>query len=92
MAEKGVSEMEMIAAKRHLTGAFPLRFSSSGRIARILVSMQLANLGIDYLEKRNSYIEAVTEEDIRRVSKKLLDTNRLMTVVVGRTVDIQIPN
>ena len=92
MAEKGVSEMEMIDAKRHLTGAFPLRFSSSGRIARILVSMQLANLGIDYLEKRNSYIEAVTEEDIRRVSKKLLNTNRLMTVVVGRTVDIQIPN
>ena len=92
MVEKGVSEMEMIDAKRHLTGAFPLRFSSSGRIARILVGMQLANLGIDYLEKRNSYIEAVTPKDIRRVAKKLLDTSRLTTVVVGRLADIQIPN
>ena len=92
MAENGVSEMEMNDAKRHLTGAFPLRFSSSGRIARILVSMQLANLRIDYLEKRNSYIEAVTQKDIRRVANKLLNTSRLTTVVVGRMADIQIPN
>ena len=44
----------------------------------------------DYLIEQN--YEAVTEEDIRRVSKKLLNTNRLMTVVVGRMADIQIPN
>ncbi len=92
MAVKGVSKMEMTNAKRHLTGAFPLRFSSSGRIARMLVGMQLANLGIDYLEKRNSYIEVVTQKNISRVAEKLLDTSRLTTVVVGRLASIQIPN
>ena len=84
MAEKGVGDKELIDAKRYLTGAFPLRFSSSGRIARMLVGMQVSNLGIDYLQKRNSYIEAVTRQDIHRVAKKLLDAKRLTTIVVGQ--------
>ncbi len=92
MAVKSVDDIEMTDAKRHLTGAFPLRFSSSGRIARMLVGMQLFNLGIDYFEKRNSYIESVTQKDIRRVAKKLLDTSRLTTVVVGRPVKLSDPN
>jgi len=84
MAEAGVTEKELADAKTYLTGAFPLRFSASGRIARILVGMQLDELGIDYLDKRNGFITAVTRADIARVAKKLLDPKRLVTVVVGR--------
>ncbi|MBT6095027.1 MAG: insulinase family protein [Rhodospirillaceae bacterium] len=84
MAEHGVSDAELNDARTYLTGAFPLRFSSSGRIARMLVGMQISGLEIDYLQKRNSFIEAVTRPDITRVAKKLLDTKRLTTVVVGK--------
>ncbi len=90
MAEKGVSDAELTDARTYLTGAFPLRFSSSGRIARMLVGMQISGLGIDYLQKRNGFIEAVTRADIARVAKKLLDTKRLTTVVVGKPEGIAV--
>ena len=84
MATEGVTQKELNDAKTYLTGSYPLRFSSSGRIASMLVGMQVANLNIDYMEKRNSYIEAVQLEDIKRVAERLLITENLVTVVVGR--------
>ncbi|OHC76051.1 MAG: zinc protease [Rhodospirillales bacterium RIFCSPLOWO2_12_FULL_58_28] len=83
MAEQGISEKELADTKTYLTGSFPLRFSSSQHIASILVSMQLDSLGIDYLNKRNSYIEAVTLEDANRVARSLLKPETLTMVVVG---------
>jgi len=84
MAREGATEKELKDAKTYLTGAFPLRFSSSGRIARMLVGMQVAKLGIDYLEKRNGLIGAVDRDAISRVAKKLLDPKRLTVVIAGK--------
>jgi zinc protease len=84
MAEDGPSEEELRNAKTYLTGSFPLRFSSSGRISGMLVGMQLSRLGIDYLDRRNGFIEAVTLDDARRVAKRLYDADKLTVVVVGR--------
>ena len=83
MAADGVEEAELADAKTYLTGSFPLRFSSSGRIAAILVGMQLDRLGIDYLDRRNSYVEAVTRDAVNQVARRLLDAKGLTTVVVG---------
>jgi zinc protease len=83
MRDEGPSEAELANAKTYLTGSFPLQMSSTGRIARLLVSIQVENLGIDYLKKRNSYIEKVTIADARRVAKRLYDPDKLTVVVVG---------
>ncbi|MAN79440.1 MAG: peptidase M16 [Rhodospirillaceae bacterium] len=83
LAKDGVTEAELTAAKQYLTGSFPLRFTATERIASILVGMQTEDLGIDYLDKRNSYIEAVSLDDIRRVARKLLRPEDLTVVVVG---------
>ena len=83
MAEAGPTAEELDAAKRYLTGSFPLRFNSSDNIAGMLVGMQTEDLGIDYLDKRNSYIEAVTLDDAKRVAKRLYDADALTVVVVG---------
>jgi len=84
LADEGVAAQELSEAKTYLTGSFPLRFTSSGRIAGTLVGMQLNNLGIDYLDRRNSFIEAVTLKDANRVAKRLLHGEKLTVVVVGR--------
>jgi len=84
MAENGPSAEELKNAKTFLTGSFPLRFSSSGRISGMLVGMQLQNLGIDYLDRRNSLIEAVTMEDAKRAAKRLYDADKLAVVIVGK--------
>lgn len=83
-AANGPTEAELNDAKTYLTGAFPLRFTSSDTIASMLVGMQDDNLGIDYIDKRNSYIEAVTLEDARRVAKRLFQPDNLNFVIAGR--------
>lgn len=91
MAAQGPSAEELTDARQFLTGSFALRFSSSARIASVLVAMQLDDLGIDYLERRNSLIEAVTLEDVRRVARDLLDPDGLSFVVVGQPEGVK-PN
>jgi zinc protease len=83
LARDGVTDEELTAAKQYLTGSFPLSFTATERIAAMLVGMQLEELGMDYLDKRNSYIEAVSRDDIRRVARKLLHPDDLTIVVVG---------
>jgi zinc protease len=89
MAEDGPTQEELERAKTFLTGSFPLRLSSSGAIAGMLVGIQLEDLGIDYLDRRNGLIEAITLEDVRRVSRRLLDPEALTVVVVGSPDDIE---
>ncbi len=81
--EEGVSEKDLADAKTFLTGSFLTQISSSGRMASLLLGIQLEELGIDYIDKRNGYIEAVTTDDIRRVAKRLLEPEKLTFVIVG---------
>jgi zinc protease len=84
MAADGITADELDRARRYLTGAFPLRFDSNAKIANYLVFMQEENLGIDYLERRNGLIEAVTLDDVKRVAARLLKPENLSVVVVGQ--------
>ncbi|MQX35634.1 insulinase family protein [Roseospira navarrensis] len=92
MAENGPGEAELADAKTYLTGAWPLRFTSTGAIARILVAMQKEGLPISYLDDRNTYIEAVTLEDARRIADRLMDPQALTTVVVGQPEGVTASN
>jgi len=84
VAESGVSDETLMYAKQYLVGSYALRFDTSGKIAQQLLGIQLDDLGSDYFDNRNSYIEAVTQEDIKRVAADLLQPERLITVVVGQ--------
>ena len=84
MADKGVTEQELADAKTYQTGSYPLRFSSSDSIAAMLVGIQLNDLGIDYMDRRNGLIEAVTLDEVNRVAKTLLRPDRLSFVIVGQ--------
>jgi zinc protease len=84
VAANGVTEPELAAAKTFITGEYPLRFDGNAQIAGILVGMQMIGLPPDYVVNRNSYIEAVTMADIRRVAAELMDPANLHFVVVGQ--------
>lgn len=83
-AAEGPTAKELDDAKTYLTGAFPLRFTSSSAIADMLVGMQEEYLGIDYIEKRNGYIEAVTLDDAKRVARELYQPAKLTFAIAGR--------
>lgn len=80
----GVTEEELAKARQYLTGAFALRFDSNAKIAAYLVFIQREDLGIDYFDRRNGLIEAVTLDDVARVADRLLDPDGLSFVVVGQ--------
>jgi len=81
LAEFGPTEEELAKAKSFLEGSYALRFDTSTKIAEQLVQIQLEDLGIDYIDRRNSLVEAVTMADVKRVAKRLLDAGMLITVV-----------
>jgi zinc protease len=83
MRDDGPTAQELQDAKTYLTGSFPLNLDSTGRIAATLVAVQRDGLGIDYLDRRDALINAVTLEDARRVARRLLDPDKLSFVVVG---------
>lgn len=87
MAQEGPTETELADAKKYLKGSYPLRFDTSGKIARQLVEIQLEDLGIDYIDERNGMIDAVTIEDVRRAASRLLGDGDLYVVLVGSPVD-----
>jgi zinc protease len=81
LAEDGPTEEELAKSKSFLTGSYALNFDTSGKIAAQLVQIQRDGLGIDYIDKRNSLVQAVTMADVKRVAKRLLDAGMLVTVV-----------
>lgn len=84
IGREGVTPEELEATKTYLTGSYPLRFDGNGRIASILVGMQMDGMPIDYVTTRNSKVEAVTMEDIKRVAASLFDPDALHFVVIGQ--------
>ena len=84
MAETGPSAEELKKAKQYLVGSYALRFDTSNKIASQLIWIQIQNLGLDYIDKRNSLIEAVSLEDVKRVAKRLLKADGLIVTIVGK--------
>jgi zinc protease len=84
MASEGPTPEELDNAKKYLIGSYPLRFDTNAKIANQLLGILQDGLGIDYVEKRNGLIEAVTLEDVKRVAARILRTENLITTVVGQ--------
>ncbi len=84
LAENGPTVDELERAKSYIQGSYALSFDTSTKIAAQLVQLQVDDLGIDYWERRNGLIDAVTLDDVKRVAGRLLNGGVLFTVV-GRT-------
>lgn len=84
MADEGPTSAELANAKSYLTGSFALRFDTNAKIANQLLWMLQEDMGLDYVEKRNALVEAVTLEDAKRVAKRLLTVDDLIVTVVGK--------
>lgn len=84
MAEDGPTEVELANAKSYLTGSYALRFDTNNKIASQLLGLYEEGYGIDYVDKRNAMIEAISMDDIKRVAKRLLKADNLIITVVGK--------
>ncbi len=73
LAAEGPTEAELASAKKYTIGSAALQeMSSSQAIAGTLIGLQLWDLDIDYLPRREELINAVTVEDVKAVAARLL--------------------
>jgi zinc protease len=80
----GPTDVEFADAKEFIKGSFVLSLDSNAEIASFLINMQLHALGIDYLEKRNQLVEAVTREQVAAMAKRLIIPDNLLVISVGK--------
>ena len=84
MATDGPTATELANAKSYLTGSYALRFDTNAKIASQLLAIMVDDLGVDYIDKRNAQIDAVTLADAKRVAAKVLKVDDLIVTIVGK--------
>ena len=93
MVREGVTEQELADVKTYTIGAYAMSLDTNSQLASALVSLQVNDLGSDYIEKRVGFINGVTQEDILRVARRIFlgdpDANpedvplQFVTAIVG---------
>lgn len=84
MVAEGMTEEELSAAKAYLTGSYPLGFDSNAKIAARMMGVRLDELPVDFFDKRNAMVEAVTLEDVNRIAAEYLSPENFTFIVVGQ--------
>jgi zinc protease len=83
MGEDGPTQQELDEAKSYLKGSQMLALDTSSKLASALLQYQLDQLPIDYIEKRNAIVDAVTLDEAKKAAQRLWGQG-LLTVIVGR--------
>lgn len=81
--ETGPTAEEMDAAKKNLSGGFPLRIDSNQKIAEYLALIGFYGLTLSYLDDFVANVEAVTVEQVRDAYRRRVHPERMLTIIVG---------
>jgi len=84
---EGPSEEELEAAKKNITGGFPLRISSNKKIIDYIGMIGFYGLPLDYLDTFNAKVEAVTVADIKDAFQRRIHPDKMAIVMVGGNAD-----
>lgn len=79
-----VSDAELADAKSYIIGSLPLSLTSTASIASTVLSMQIDDLPIDYLDQRAEKFNAVSVEDVQNSAKVILNSDAFTTILVGK--------
>ena len=79
---EGPTEKELIAAKKNITGGFPLKIDSNSDLMGYVQVIGFFGFPLDYLETFSRRINAVTREQIRDAFKRI-DPDKMHLVMVG---------
>ena len=83
VAGGSVSPAELDSAKKSIVNSFIFSFVQPSQIASQQMSIAFEKLPADFLSGYRKRIEAVTQDDLKRVAAKSLNEKRRMTLIVG---------
>ena len=79
----GATATELADAQSYFVGSFPLSLETPGGLAQQLLSIDLHNLGNDYLKLYRQRILEVNQAATQAAAQKYLQPEALVTLVVG---------
>jgi zinc protease len=82
-AERGPTEEELLAAKKNITGGFPLKIDSNSDILGYIAMIGFYGLPLNYLDTFNSRVEAITATQIRDAFARRVQPEKMVTITVG---------
>lgn len=74
---------ELNRAKKYYTGHFPLNFDTYREMVGFLTRIEIEGLGLDYADRFEGLVSAVTLQDIKESAKKYLHPDDFCLVIVG---------
>lgn len=81
--ESGPSEDELAAALKNITGSFPLSVDSNSDLIGYLGMIGFYGLPLDWLDRFNDRVSAVSAADVRDAFQRRIHPDRLLQVRVG---------
>ena len=81
--DEGPTQEELNAAKKNITGGFPLRIDSNKDITEYVAMIGFYDLPLDYLSKFNENVEKVSLSQIKDAFERRVDPDRMLIVTVG---------
>ncbi len=82
--EKGPDEDRLTAARKNITGSFPLQTSSNANIVEYIAMMGFYDYPLDYLDTFIDKINAVTAEEIQDAFRRRVNPDAFLVVTVGK--------
>jgi predicted Zn-dependent peptidase len=89
MRKEAPTEQELKGIQNYMSGIFVLRNSSNTGIIGQLAFVDTQGLGEDYLRTYVQKVNAVTRQDLQRVTETYLDPGKMALVVVGDKAKIE---
>ena len=80
-----VGERELTEAKNYMTGSFPLTIETADAIATQVLNVLFYGLPVEQLQSFRERVNAVTTDEVQRVSRFYLRPDRLSIVLVGNS-------
>ena len=81
--QNGPTEAELQAAKDNLMGGFALRIDTNRKLLENVAGIAWNQLPLDYLDQWRAQVARVSVADVRRAMARVLQPERMVTVVVG---------
>jgi zinc protease len=79
----GISEKELIAAKKNITGGFVMRFDTNKKLANYVTMIGFYGLPLDYMDTFAQKIDDLTVEQVKETFKKRVIPTLFQTVTLG---------
>lgn len=81
--QNGPTPEELKAAQANLIGGFGLRLDNNRKLLGQVANIAWYGLPLDYLDRWTERIAAVTVQDIQKAMQRVLQAERMVSVVVG---------